>query len=507
MILGKYEVGTQTISLDTGSHLFRDESPVIYHELTHYWLSKFTNFGSVHSILGEIVLRPDLLVVDPASIKAAMGALHKESYMPQEGLAHFMQAAKIFSNGGMDAVKQFEDKLPNQPKISLSHMRFAVAWEPSDRLNKLTEKIAPLAMNTDIHEEVIRRRDAILFDPSALATYLASGSHSPNKRFEKLCVAVEKDPDILMLEDEEICRKASIDFHSSMSNVQKAALNNVLTALTKNPTNLTEGDIKTLDGPNEVFMPAVESLIIRDSNIETDAIVGAPEEAMISEIPLIRTIFVFNNPESPTPPDKFGFYSFSRRRVILNGRLPIGQSAARIFNDKSITKISDTASYDYSANTMRPERSFVNPDIIWYKNYNDLKIFLEMIESLGIRPEWASIAFTDPHPFWFYIFRIPEQPYLHVLVGYPYLAPKFNENKNLAHHTDDFFALIKGVEAPLNNFLHDIIGVPFQLSLVDMLKDAEAHLERAKSFNKNGIGRNDPCICGSKRKYKRCHLN
>ena len=127
-----------------------------------------------------------------------------------------------------------------------------------------------------------------------------------------------------------------------------------------------------------------------------------------------------------------------------------------------------------------------------------------MLDHVDVTAKWATIAFTDPHHFWFYVFRISGQNYLHVLVGYPYLAPKFSENKKLVR-TEGLFRLIGGKEIQLNNFLHDLIGVPFLLSLTDMIKDAVAHLARAEAFNKNGLGRNDPCICGSKRKYKRCH--
>ncbi len=504
MILGKYEPGSQTIAIDTGSHLFYDDGPVVFHELTHYWLSKFTNFGSVHSILSEIDLRPDLLTIDRSLIRQTTAALYQESYIPQEGLAHFMQASKIFSESGMVGVKAFEDRLPHKPKSSLSHLRFAVSWEQGERLNKLTEKLAPLAMNTDLHEIAIQNRDQVLLNAANLAKYLAIDSHSPNKRFEKLCTVVEKDPGILMLSDEEICHKAKLDFYPIMSNPQKAELNNILSALTIHPTHLTENDIQTLDGPNEALLPAIEALIIRDSNIESDAIVNISQQEIFSEAPFMRTIFVYNNPESPCPAGQFPFYSFSRRRKIINDRLPIGQSTERIFTDTHITKISDTASYDYEKNALKPERSFVNPDVIWYKNYNDIKIFIEMIDRLGTTVNWATIAFTDPHHFWFYVFRIPEQNYLHVLVGYPYLAPKFSENKKLVR-AKDLFQLIHGKEVQLNNFLHDLIGVHFILSLMDMMKDAEAHLRRAEAFNKNSMGRNEACICGSKRKYKRCH--
>ena len=96
MIRGKYELGTQTIAIDAGSHLFQDDGPVVFHELTHYWLSKFTNFGSVHSILSEIDLRPDLLTIDRSLIRQAMAALHEESYVPQEGLRISCRHRKFF---------------------------------------------------------------------------------------------------------------------------------------------------------------------------------------------------------------------------------------------------------------------------------------------------------------------------------------------------------------------------------------------------------------------------
>ena len=68
----------------------------------------------------------------------------------------------------MSGVKDFEDRIPHKPKSSLSYLRFAVSWEQGERLNKLTEKIAPLAMNTDLHQVAIQDRDEGLLNPKRL---------------------------------------------------------------------------------------------------------------------------------------------------------------------------------------------------------------------------------------------------------------------------------------------------------------------------------------------------
>jgi uncharacterized protein YchJ len=41
--------------------------------------------------------------------------------------------------------------------------------------------------------------------------------------------------------------------------------------------------------------------------------------------------------------------------------------------------------------------------------------------------------------------------------------------------------------------------------MIEMAKDAVKHLDVAKQVRDHGMGRNEKCICGSTKKWKRCH--
>ena len=63
-IRGQYHTQLHNISIDLPSHLFDDDKPVLNHEVTHYYLSHYTNEGAVMSILDENCLPPKKLVVE-----------------------------------------------------------------------------------------------------------------------------------------------------------------------------------------------------------------------------------------------------------------------------------------------------------------------------------------------------------------------------------------------------------------------------------------------------------
>jgi len=501
-IKGKYHTGTQNISIDFGSHLFESDVPVAFHEITHYYLTKFTNHGACQSILSEILLRPDILK-EPGletHLKESLQLLHSHSYLSQEGFAHFMQLAKLFENGGLDAIKDLEDRIPPEAKHALSYLRFSFSYDQNFR-DLLSEKLIGLSFGTALHRSVIANVE-ILKNPKSLETYLDNDFNSPNKRFERLCQCVEKDPELIKATPEGISQRVGIDYNPPISNAERATLINVITSLTTKPENLTESDIRSLNGSNELLLPAFESMIFRDANLETDAITNLSQEQILKVAPLFRTIFVYNNPESPKPPDHFGFYAMFGRREIVNGVLKLSPDAESIFNKKGLARVIDTHGYDYKLNAVRLQRTFVRPNIVWYKNFIDFRIFLEMVEDLRLNVEFTTIAFTEKHPYWFYIFGLQNLELLHILVAYPFVNEKIKKRiLNLKTNAD----LVSRNPIALNNFVHDILGMPYLLNINEMLRDPEKHLNRAKVVKEKGLPRNEICICGSQKKWKRCH--
>ena len=51
----------------------------------------------------------------------------------------------------------------------------------------------------------------------------------------------------------------------------------------------------------------------------------------------------------------------------------------------------------------------------------------------------------------------------------------------------------------------DDIGPDERESLLPLVKESSSKLVRAYSTEKVKVGRNEPCPCGSGKKYKRCH--
>lgn len=503
-IRGKYEPKTQTISIDLRSHLFDDSAPTTFHEVTHFYLAKYTNHGSVYSVLNEILLNPHDLTTDHRVLVGTAQILHKNGYLVHEGFAHFMQARKLLEDGSIQSVKDLEDRIPHEAKTALSYLRFAVE-ETNEFCNKLIGKLSRLSMNNNLPVDALAEQ-ALILDYDRLNIYMAEKSNSPDERFKALTQAVEKDRTVLDLEDKDICERAGITYYKPLSNSERANLINCFTALTNHPTNLTEKDIKVLSGPEEFLRPAYESMSIRDANIETDAIENHVDDYYLPESKNFRTIFVFNGPETPVPVGKFGFYAFGGNHRIVNGRFNIKNTQQLLTSDR-LTKVIDTHSFNYERNSIKPERKFVGANIIWYKNFIDFKVFIAMLEKLKLKVQGNYVAFTETHSYWFYIFKTdPNQNILHILASFPFVSGRLEAKKaDYEIEKVNFFDLVAGNEIHMNNFYHDILGIPYQFDIIEMARDTEKNLNSAKERLRVGLSQDEPCICGSGRKYKWCH--
>jgi len=117
------------------------------------------------------------------------------------------------------------------------------------------------------------------------------------------------------------------------------------------------------------------------------------------------------------------------------------------------------------------------------------------------------MAFTSWHSFWFYIFKLSDDKSspLHILTAFPFVSKKLEDKKLSINKGINFAEFIDGYEIHLNNFFHDILGIPYQFDIIEMIRDAEAYLISAKERLDRGLERNEKCICGSGRKYKYCH--
>jgi hypothetical protein len=223
----------------------------------------------------------------------------------------------------------------------------------------------------------------------------------------------------------------------------------------------------------------------------------------LAESKYFRTLFIYNNPESLQTPGYLKFYSFSKNGYILHSALP-ESNIKNIIDNRYLTKVLDTASFDFKNNQVKPERAWIKPDIIWHKNFLDLQPFIKMAEEKNLRVEMLSSAFTTGHSQWFFFLRIQGSEILHLIAGYSFTNSKLL-NAKFEKTTPDFFEMVFGKEHHINNFFHDIMGIPYLLNLTEMIRDAESYLEKAKAVKEKGMPPNTLCICGSRKKWKYCH--
>jgi len=501
-IRGLYNPATNNIVLDMESHLFDDIAPVTFHEMMHYYL-KFTNFGSVHAMLCEINSKKEHLKSEPIeTLQKSIKKLHEAMYLPQEGLAHVMQVRSIYEKEGMAGVKKLEDSIPNRPKEALSYCRDFVKF-PKERFNKFTGKISNLAINTKVVDD-LAQDSSLITDQGKLETYLREGDNSPNQRYQKLCRSIELNPEILDLSEEEICKKAGISYTPQMANAPRANLANTLTAIfTNNPSSLTEENIRVLDG-DEMFTEAYKSIIITDPNIHNNAKKNLLTHEIYSELSYFRTVFIYNNPESPEVKQGLPFYSFSRNKLIIASVFTNPTAAAEKLNQDHTTKVIDTHSFDYTANALKPERAMLKPNVVWYKNFFDLEVLLKMISEKGIATSLHVIQWTEKHQFFYYLLRTEDQELLHIFPGFGFAYEKIMENPFIVREPD-ISKVTNNNFRHINNFYHDILGLSHFLDVAEMAKDAKAHLKKATMARDHGMGRNELCVCGSRMKFKKCH--
>ena len=501
-ILGQYNMRSQNISIDVPSHLFEKDHAVVFHEQAHYYLTNYTNEGAVLSILHEVCKPPLNLVVDKSSVGIALKLLGNDMYDAQEGLAHLIQAITIFDdNGGFDAVKEWEDRLPIEPKTAFSATRYCVKLT-REQQDKFTNLVSDISLNTSIHQEVIKDPSFLLDD--RVKNYLQDENTSSKKRFDKICREIERDPTLLDMKTEDVCKKIGIPFTINMSNAEKASLINAIYSFTDKPTSATEADIKTLKDVSDIYMPSYEGMIMVNVNIPNLAKTKLSKDEVSQELKHARTIFVYNNSDSPQAQNHFGFYSFSKGNLVINSALELGSESTNLVNNFPVTRVIDTASFDFTQAKIKPEREFVQADILWHKSYQDLVPLLDMIKSRNVSVQACSFAFTDEHEMRFYLIRLKDSDILHITPGRSFIENRLKES-GIQIETTDFFEITKGKEAHLNNFLHDVLGVPYLIDMIEMAKDAEKYLETAKQVRDHGMGRNEQCICGSTKKWKRCH--
>lgn len=499
-IRGQYHTQVQNISVDLPAHLFENDRGVVSHEATHFWLSCYTNQGSVYSILTENSLPPIKWLVDKRKIDHAMHLLHQDMYLPQEGLAHLMQANQLYEEDNLQAVKDWEDSLPDKPKDAYSYVRDTIKFS-MDRKNTIVGKLADIAMNNGIHIKVISDPNFLITD--SIEIFLKDKLNSAAERYKTISYAIQRDPSLLDLTNEEICEKVGLQYHPLISNAEKALLINAITSLTDFPQSAKESDIKSLT-VDEAIMSGLQSIILIDANLVSDARVGVSEAEILFERKYFRTMFIYNNPESQKGFNRFGFYSFSRRRNIINGIFKVNEVTLKILKQRGITKVFDSASFDFETCKIKPERDFITPDIIWYKSAKDFQVFIEMAEKMNLTIEKCSFSFTENHPYRFILLKIKGQNILHIAVGYNSIENQLIDS-TFPKITVDVLKMIKGKEKDFNNFFHDILGIPYPFDMFEMFKDPEGHLQKASEQQKHEPTGGSLCICGSGKKYKNCH--
>lgn len=500
-IRGKYEPRLGGISIDYGSHIFDDPTGTIFHEQTHYYLSNYTNHGAVFNALSAITAREDRLKVDLGLVKSNMVKLYNSMYFVQEGFAHLLQAKNIQESDGLVGVNQLVHAIPPKPRVALVDLLFTLNLT-KDQFTKFTEKASLVALHTDLHQRVIEDPDFILNDAS-VSRYLSEVDNNPNERLKKLRVAVEKDPSLLDLDLPELCVAVGINYTSPMSNKEKAEMINVVTGMTEDGTSLVESDIRTLETTNDVFLPSYETMVIRDANLEARAYTKVLPHVVLGNLAKLRTLYIYNNPESPQPDGHFGYYAFLAPRFIVNSCIPIADSGALFGVSAKITRIVDTHAYDFNVGLLKREREFANPHIVWYKSFQDFRNFIEMVQIKKKIVSYRSFTFTEGSLHHFFLFRIEgESNLLHILPSMPFMHAKLAE---LGYIDKPLIDLMGDDAMHVNNFMHDLMGLPHVFNVAEMFKDPEAALESVQLRIKVGIGRNDPCVCGSSKKWKNCH--
>ena len=510
-VRGLYHAGFGTVGIDLGNYIFDQNREVEYHEYTHYHLSKFTNFGLFYSIFQEILFtKAEHLIVPKEHITASVALMHYAMYLSQEGLAHLMQARLIHKEGGMDAVKEFEGRIDNMqtkgnPKIALSHCRKFVDLAQAE-FDAFMAKMSVLALNTGILKDCLANPQLIT-DISVLRTYLADKNNSPDDRFVKLCGAFEKDISMLSLPETEIAQRVGLIFWDKRTNLEQANILNVCSeALTDTPANIKEEDIQTLEGV-DVYKPALERLILRDTNIERDALAGVPPAEFLDELKHLRTLFLYIKTSFKLYPNEFPFFSFSKARLIINSAMPMDEAYLRFVNRNLVTKVIDTNGFNYKTGQIVDRFSFTNINIVWYKTAEDFQLLLNMLTQKEQPAKCSIFQLSEELKYTYYVVKIPDTDLLHIFVGLPYHYREISKVKTLSRITQDelWTEILNNNEVHINNFSHDLIGIPYAINLIDSFRDPDAFTARLERAVVNGIRRKDLCICGSMRQFKYCH--
>ncbi len=483
--LGQYDPSEREIMVDYASHFWGDWKPTIFHEATHHFLDSNTNFGVFTAFFGYLAKYRLISKLTNTEIEHLLKSFKDAQFAVHEGIASFFGLRSITKERGHKAALKMEQDLPKVYQDALEPIRFALSMEDTLR-DKFTSKIAVVSMNTsianDLHEiDQFRNKELI-------TEYFKDKNKNPSERMAIAAQAISKDYELLELQPDDICKEIGIEHCDFITIPQRVAMVNRILKLTDIPERATKKTIVSYENATDSMEHAFMTIQLVNLNLNLR---DAPFFSDFAHLDLrkAKALFVFFermlpqanqifNDEEIIGKDTEGVFFFPKNEKAISLIQMESLWKASFFKDHLLTIMTDCSYYDWENDKPKAKYEQLNPDIVIYRNFNELKNLLALFVKKKLSFYYLSVAPTENHFFWTFFFKIKGRQTLHILQGIPvnqewiYKSEAFKKGLNLE---SNFETLIDNAGKHYTNYCHCWLGLDERVDWYEFARDAEGY--------------------------------
>lgn len=486
---GEYAIPRAQIAIDYASNFWSNTAQATYsHEMTHWILFTQTNYGLYLSFLAKLVYEKSVRKKYAETTSYLFEKLFDNQFKTQEGLAVLIMIRSIRADTGESGAEAAVKSLPSEYQEAYKILEFSISLDDT-LFDKFTAFISSAAMNTDIFNDLINMTK--IEDMVALGKYFSDMQNNPDLRLQKLAEFIQENPKALNLEAQEICKQAGLTFHTPLNVEQRVKMLNFLLSLTDIEERFDEETIVNRETKN-LFEPLIQHTVVSNLNLNlAQARVVLDLKGITAIENQIEACFMHDE-SSYFKEAKTELRQLSDRNTTVvfflkdGGKIwsPIRISEfikTSLVTDFNITKIADNTICDYDDDSIKPLYRELNPNVIIYRSFNELRLLLDCIDKHNLRFYFLSSAFTEGHHFWTFIFRIEGRQLLHILTNIPSVNKYILESKPFQKGlqiSDKSLANIVGDQngKHYTNYHKVWLGMDPRVDWFELAKDAQAYL-------------------------------
>lgn len=424
---GDYNIAEQRIRLN---YKVLAGNPVqteltLMHEWAHRLLAD-TDFGQAIYIFYQII--PSITKLSREEIVTLSNCLYDEQKFVQEGFATYIQYGRLLNlKGERDAENWRNNSLNAEYKEYLDKMLFIFDFTQEER-DFFSGKISYIVLETGIRRNAVK--DKILSDSKKLKEYLENDNNNPNKRLEKVIVAIEKNKELLLKDNETIAKAAGITFNFPTTKEEIAAFLNYVTSLTDSKKIYNAEDITEALAPSKAISDSMDDLVVVNLslNLAESSTMEFEHNDFLQYADKIEIIFTtYHNKDweerdfikqlAKRDPD-IGIIAFLADGSKIITYATIEEATRLINNDlKNVTFATHWSWFNSKEDRVTWSDEVRKPDIIVYETIKNIRnVFKDLILSdSSLKFSRLHLAIMEDHPLQTLLVNIKSRKSIHIV--------------------------------------------------------------------------------------------